>query len=524
MTAPGTPPGAPRPPVVRVQGGTLQGQWGSEVAVFRGIPYARPPVGALRLAPPEPAPPWEGTRRADTFGESPPQSLALGMVAEPDGLAEGTGDWLTVNVWTPDPAAGAGLPVLVWIHGGVYMIGTSDGPAYDGTELARRGTVVVTFNHRVGAEGYGQFEGAVPNRALLDQVAALRWVGENIAAFGGEPGRVTVFGESAGAGAIAALLAMPRAAGLFRRAVTQSVPGPFYGTDLAADIGSAVAAELAVAPTLAEVAAATPAALRDAADTVLGGMARHEPRWGRAARARMPFAPVVDGDVLPCVPWEALRAGRSAGVELLCGHTRDETRLFTVLAGRLGRVTEEEAAATLAWFAPDDAGRAAYRAGPAAADPTALADLVLSDWLFRMPSLHLAEAHAEGGGTTYLYELTYGAPGLGGAPGACHGLDVPLVFGTLRSDIGTLLLGAEPPPAAAALSARMAGAWTAFAATGDPGWPPYGARDRLTHVFDAGSRTAPYPEEASRLIWSRHEFTAMEPVPGAETGRAARRP
>ncbi|MVO90725.1 carboxylesterase family protein [Streptomyces sp. p1417] len=525
MPGSGSASGAQRPPVVRAVGGTVQGQWESEVAVFRGIPFARPPVGALRLAPPEPAPPWEGTRRADAFGESPPQSRALGLAAGPDNLATGSGDWLTVNVWTPDPG-GSGMPVLVWVHGGVYLVGTSDGTTYDGTELARRGTVVVTFNHRVGAEGYAQFEGAVPNRALLDQVAALHWVRENIAAFGGEPDLVTVFGESAGAGAIAALLAMDRAAGLFRRAVTQSVPGPFYGAGLAADIGSEVAAELGVAPTLADVAAATPGALRDAADKVVGAMARYEPRWGRAARARMPFAPVVDGDVLPCTPWEALRAGRGAGVELLCGHTRDETRLFTVLAGRVGRVTAQEAAATLEWFAPDAAGRAAYRAGPAGGDPTALGDLVLSDWLFRMPSLHLAEAHTEGGGTAYTYELAWEAPGLGGAAGACHGLDVPLVLGALRSEFAALLLGDEPPPAAAALSARMGEAWTAFAATGDPGWAPYRAPDRLTRVFDATPHTAPYPEEVSRLIWAGHEFAALEPAPapGPEHRRTAGRP
>ncbi|WJV50763.1 carboxylesterase/lipase family protein [Streptomyces flavofungini] len=419
---------------VRTECGTVRGRWEGEVAVFRGIPYAQPPIGALRIAAPVPALPWEETRHADEFGESPPQSRAFGPMGGP-GSTAASGDWLTVNVRTPDPGAAAGLPVLVWIHGGVYLFGTSAGPTYDGTAPARRGTVVVTFNHRLGAEGYGHFEGAVPNRALLDQVAALQWVRDNIAAFGGDPGRVTLFGESTGAGAIAALLAMPRASGLFHRAVAQSVPGPFYGTAPAADIGTAVAAELGSAPTSAAVTAATPDALRDAADAVLHKIAPYEPRWGRAARARMPFAPVVDGEVLPRAPWEALRAGQSAEVTLMAGHTRDETRLFTVLSGRLGVVSEEEAADTLAWFAPGDAGRHAYRTGPAAADPTALRDLVMSDWVFRMPSLHLAQAHAEGGGTTYAYELTWEATGLGGVLGACHGLDVPLVFGTLRDGI-----------------------------------------------------------------------------------------
>lgn len=499
---------------VRTECGTVRGRWEGGVAVFRGIPYARPPIGPLRLAAPVPAPPWEGTRHADAFGESPPQSRAFGPLGGPESTAE-SGDWLSVNVWTPDPGA-AGLPVLVWIYGGVYLFGTSAGPTYDGTGLARRDTVVVTFNHRVGAEGYGHFEGAVPNRALLDQVAALQWVRDNIAAFGGDPGRVTVFGESAGAGATAALLAMPRASGLFHRAVAQSVPGPFYSAALAADIGAVVAGELGAAPTSAEVAAATPEALRDAVDAVLHKFVQYESRWGRAARARMPFAPVVDGEVLPRSPWEALRAGQSADVDLMVGHTRDETRLFTAMSGQLGLVTQEEAADALAWFAPGDAGRRAYRAGHAAADPTTLRDLVMSDWLFRMPSLHLAEAHAEGGGTAYTYELTWEATGQGGVLGSCHALDVPLVFGTLRDGIAALLLGEEPPDEAVALSDRMGAAWAAFAATGDPGWAPYRVEERLTRVFGAEPHTAPYPEEASRLIWADHVFTVLDTAPAAD--------
>ncbi|MFD9072593.1 carboxylesterase/lipase family protein [Streptomyces lasiicapitis] len=499
---------------VRTECGMVRGRREGGVAVFRGIPYARPPVGSLRLAAPVPALPWEGTRPADTFGESPPQSQAFGPMGGPDSVA-GSGDWLTVNVWTPDPGRER-LPVLVWIYGGVYLFGTSADPTFDGTALARRGTVVVTFNYRLGAEGYGHFEGVVPNRALLDQVAALQWVRDNIAAFGGAPDRVTVFGESAGAGAIAALLAMPRASGLFHRAVAQSVPGPFYTTALAADIGTAVAAELASAPTSAGMAATTPEALRDAADAVLHKMAQYEARWGQAARARMPFAPVVDGEVLPRPPWETLRAGQSADVDLMVGHTRDETRLFTVLSGQLGLVSPEEAAETLEWFAPGEAGRRAYRAGQAAGDPTTLQDLVMSDWVFRMPSLHLAQAHAEGGGTTYAYELSWEATGLGGVLGACHGLDVPLVFGTLHDGIATLLLGEEPSDEAVALSAEMGAAWAAFAATGDPGWAPYRVEERLTRVFGAKPHTAPYPEEASRLIWADHDFAVLDVAPAVD--------
>ncbi|MFB1043804.1 carboxylesterase/lipase family protein [Streptomyces chrestomyceticus] len=501
-----------RAPEIRTASGVVRGRWRDGVAVFLGVPYARPPVGDLHLAGPVPASPWDGVRDADAFGPAPPQSLAVGYGTGRQTVA-GADDWLTVNVFSPDPGA-AGLAVMVWIYGGMYMIGSADGPGYDGAALARRNTVLVTFNHRVGAEGYGQFADAPPNRALLDQIAALEWVRENIAAFGGDPDRVTVFGESAGAGAVAALMATPRAAGLFHRAVAQSVPGTFYSLPLAADIGTAVAAELGLAPTRAALAPVAPDALRDAADAVLNSMADHGKRWGRAARVRMPFAPVVDGDLLPCTPWEALRAGQSAGIELVVGHTRDECRGFTALSGRRGKVTEEEAAALLEWCAPDAAGARAYRTGHPDANPTDLQDLVLSDWLFRMPSLHLADAHTAGGGTAYLYEMAWPSPAMDGALGACHGLDVPLVFGNHGGEIGELLLGKEPSPEATALSAAMMAAWTDFAGTGTPGWAPYRPEDRLTRVFNAESATVPYPEEISRRIWADWSFAALEPTGG----------
>ena len=246
-------------PEVRTAAGVLRGSREAGLAVFRGIPYAEPPVGALRFAAPRPVRGWAGVRAAVSYGPPPPQGGLFGM----DELArEAAGDdWLTVNVWSPDPAPGAGLPVLVWIHGGAYAIGTSSLPEYDGGRLAAGGVVVVTFNYRLGVEGFAQIDGAPANRGLLDQVAALQWVRDNIRAFGGDPDRVTVFGQSAGGGSVAALLAMPRAAGLFRRAVAQSVPGTFFSPELAADIAAACAAELGVRPTAADLSAVDPARL-----------------------------------------------------------------------------------------------------------------------------------------------------------------------------------------------------------------------------------------------------------------------
>jgi para-nitrobenzyl esterase len=494
-------------PEVRVPAGKLRGSREAGLAVFRGIPFAEPPVGALRFGAPRPVRGWDGVREAVSYGPPPPQAGAFGM----DALARDApgDDWLTINVWSPDPGAGAGLPVMVWIQGGAYGIGVSSLPEYDGARLARDGgVVVVTFNYRVGVEGFAQIEGAPANRGLLDQVAALRWVHDNIRVFGGDPGRVTVFGESAGGGSVAALLAIPQADGLFRRAIAQSVPGTFFSPALAADIAAAFAAELELRPTVADLSTVDPALLSAAGDAVTAGIGERTDRWGQAAHRSIPFAPVVDGDVLPATPWQALADGAGRDVELLVGHTRDEQRLFTALAGILGEVTPEQAASALEVFAPGPDGARRYRAGFPDAGPDELYELVHSDWLFRMPSLHVAEAQIAAGGRAHLYELTWPAPGMGGGFGACHGLDVPLVFGNLDDSQPAMLIGAGTAEAEV-LSARMRAAWTAFATHGDPGWPAYDTGRRLTQLFDTALSVTAYPEEASRAIWRDHTFPAL---------------
>jgi para-nitrobenzyl esterase len=494
-------------PEVRTAAGTVRGCLDAGVTVFRGIPFAEPPVTALRFAAPQPVAAWDGVREAVSYGPPPPQAGFFGT----DRLArDATDGWLTINVWSSEPDSGAGLPVLVWIQGGAFAIGMSSDPGYDGGRLARDGgVVVVTFNYRLGIEGFAQIERAPANRGLLDQVAALQWVRDNIRAFGGDPDRVTVFGQSAGAGSVAALLAMPRAAGLFRRAVAQSVPGPLFTPELAADIAETFGAELGLRPTVADLSTVAPAELSAAGDAVTATIGQYAHRWGRPARRTIPFAPVVDGDVLPVTPWQALADGAGRDVELIIGHTRDEQRLFNLIEGVLGQVTAEQAATALEVFAPGPDGARRYRDSFPEASPEELFDLVHADWLFRMPSLHLAEAQVQAGGRAYLYELTWPAPGMDGALGACHGLDVPLVFGNLDRGQTAMLIGADPSPEAADLSARMRTAWTAFATQGDPGWPAYDTGQRLTQLFDTQPAVTAYPEEASRLIWQNHTFTAL---------------
>ncbi|MFD5758259.1 carboxylesterase/lipase family protein, partial [Streptomyces sp. NPDC127044] len=212
-------------PVVTTPYGAVRGRYEDGIAVFRGIPYAAPPFGARRFRPPVPPEPWDGVRDAGEFGPTPPKppySEAFArLLADP--VVPGD-DCLNLNVWTPEPGPGARLPVMVWIHGGALTRGSSAVPVYDGQAFARDGVVLVSINYRLGVEGYGLFPDAPPNAGLRDQLAALEWVRESIARFGGDPDRVTVFGESAGAISIGALLASPRAQGLFRRAVLQSGP------------------------------------------------------------------------------------------------------------------------------------------------------------------------------------------------------------------------------------------------------------------------------------------------------------
>jgi len=526
-------------PEVRTAVGWVRGRWdeadgATGVAVFRGIPFARPPVGELRfLAPRRPAR-WDGVLDAATFGPVAPQALPAGAArsgsaqdgtARRDGGPAGDdGNWLTLNVWTPDPSsaaagrAGSGLPVLVWVHGGAYIFGSGSEPGYDGATLARLGAVVVTCNYRLGVEGFAQVDGAPANRGLLDVVAALGWVAENIARFGGDPATVTVFGESAGAGIVAALLAMPTAKGLFRRAIAQSVPGTFFAPDLASDITRAIAAQAGIVvagslpigrpPTREALATATPHRLVAAQMAVTETLGEYG-QWGPVALTVTPFSPVVDGEVLPRAPWRALLSGAARDIDLLVGHNKDEYRLFIETGGKSGKITDAETEQVLRAFAPAPSGAEAYRKAYPGIDPERLYEIVFSDWLFRMPSLHLAQAHAASGGRTFLYELTYPAPAAPEALGACHGLDVPLVWGGKPDGIGLVMTGPEPPEEFTGLGGLMRAEWLAFAGRGEPGWPVYGTERRLARIYGCPPGVDPYPEEASMHLWERHQFDAI---------------
>ncbi|MFJ2645220.1 carboxylesterase/lipase family protein [Streptomyces sp. NPDC087420] len=504
----------PRGPQVATSQGAVRGTVEADVHVFRGVPFAQPPVGALRLAAPRPVAPWDGVRDAVTFGPCPPQS-GMSMSADttlPRGSGgtapAGTDDrgWLTLNVWTPDLGA-AGLPVLFWIYGGGYTEGRADDPMYDGARLAsENGVVVVSVNYRLGAEGFGLFAGAPANRGLLDQTAALTWVRDNIGAFGGDPARVTVFGESAGGGSVAALLAMPRTQGLFRRAVVQSMPGKFYSRELAEGLGRAMADQAGVPATAAGVASVEPRALADATTALARRMAGDPRRWG--VEANRPVSPVIDGDVLPRSPWDALAAGQARDVTVLGGHTRNEWLAIMAFAGQLDGMDEAVVDTYLHALTPD--GGKAYREAFPEARPWQLYEKLMTDWSFRAPLLRLLDAQVAGGGTAYAYELAWKTT-LFGRPvhGAPHGSDLPLVFG----NFGAGPFGGEPTEAERALSARMRTAWTSFAGGGDPGWPAYDSESRVAKVFDLEDSVGPYTGQVNLALWAHTTFGAVPAPP-----------
>lgn len=497
--------------VADTSAGTVRGRWEGAVAAFRGIPYAEPPVAQLRFAAPVPAQQWDGIRKAVEFGPSVPQAGHTGAVmSSVSGVIEdGSEDCLTLNVWSPD-LGGARMPVMVWIQGGTYLENHTRNPHYDGAVLAGCGVVVVSMNYRVGADGFARITGAPDNRGILDQIEALRWVRENIGAFGGDPGNVTVFGQSAGAACIAALLVMPKAAGLFRRAICQSMPGTYFSDRLARAISSTIAARLGVHPTVDDLSRFPHRALTDATTAVIRSMPELVEAWGPMALTPTPFSPIVDGEILPSAPWHALAGGAARDVELLIGHTRDEYRLYTTQPG--GRPSPARIAEVFTYLAPcgDDA---AYRKAYPHATPLQRYEYLNADWLFRMPSLHLADAAHAGGAQVWCYELTWS---FNSEQGASHCLDFLLIFGTLGLEEAGAHRSAHPDAALeiTGVGGRMRGDWVNFAADGSPGWAPYDPRNRSTRVYDAQATTQSYPEEASRRIWSAHRFGTLDrPLP-----------
>lgn len=499
---------APGLPVVTLGPGAVRGTAEGGVAVFKGIPYAAPPVGPTRFAAPGAVEPWDDVRDATAYGPTPPkpsyQPPFDTMLSDPriDG-----DDVLNLNVWTPEGALSAGaepLPVLVWIHGGAFRGGTGAVGTYDGTAFARDGVVCVTINYRLGMDGFGLLPDAPDNRGLLDQLAALRWVQDEIAAFGGDPGRVTIAGESAGAMSAVTLLASPAARGLFHGVIAQSGAGHHVQSRESAErIAAELGRRLEVEPTAAGFAA-VPIDDFIAAQLQLGVEVSTTDRlaWGDVGLDGMPYEPVIDGDVVPVRPVEGLadaaEDGAGAGIPLLIGANSEEYRFWLVPLGILDKVTAEALPfAGDAYRLPAE-GAARYADAPTPGDGL---EALISDWFFRIPAIRAAEARWGGPGATHLYEFRWRSPCLDGQLGAAHAVEIAFAFDTTAVESGWGMIGPDAPQE---LADEMHAAWVAFARDGAPGWPAYEPERRAVRIFGGGTGPGAIeddPQGARREVW-----------------------
>lgn len=469
---------------VAISAGTVRGRKKEGVLAFLGVPYAAP---VRRFELPQLPQPWDGVLDATAPGPSAPYRVrelpqidAVPLVGS-GGDGEG-GDYLRLNVWAPENANNA--PVMVWVHGGGFVVGSKDAPVSDGSAFARSGIVCVAINYRLGIDGFLPVPGVPTNLGLRDILFALEWVRENIGAFGGDSTNVTVFGESAGAMAIADLVTSPLAAGLFGRAIIQSGHGA-----MVRDIGVAqrlvrkLAKTLGISPDADGFRGVSNEAAMDAIDKLakpgnvdLRDRDGFEPVYGISR-----FIPVWGDDVLPEKPIDALRRGAGREVDILIGSNAEEMNLYFVPTG-----VRDKAPGLLAWWLLSRsqpkawAALKAYGLGQRGVKPGAAMTRAMSDLVFRYPARQYAAAHQ---GRTWVYEMEWHSTACGGELGACHGIELPFVFDTLATVTGSRgLAGLHPPQE---LADRTHALWAGFARNGSLPWRPWNG-DRLVYQLAHG--------------------------------------
>jgi para-nitrobenzyl esterase len=499
----------------RTSYGSLRGVTEDDVVVFRGIPYAWPPVGHLRFAPPQPPDGWTGTHDATIFG---PRAVQPAVAASPglNTAADQSEDCLTLNVWTP-VVDNARRPVMVYLHGGAFITGAGSWPMYDGATLARRGNVVVvTINYRLGLFGYlrgidvcGEALQSTGNEGLLDQLAALTWVKQEIAGFGGDPENVTVFGTSAGSRSVALMLATPRARGLFHKGIMQSGPALANTREDAARVMEAILAHLGLAPSEAGRLRDLPAA------QLLDIQALVTPR-----SAGIAYGPVADGTDIPADPEAVIAGGSAARIPILVGTNLEEYKFYRRMDSAAETLTDETLLARLA-----DPRTTAEARDNASVDPTEAIGVyrrerasrgesevapelwfaIMTDRRFRVPSMRLAELHAAHSSATFTYLFTWRSLAWDGRLGAGHEVNSPFVFGSFDAPDSQDLVPAGSP--VGELPTQMQDAWIAFARTGNPqtnalaDWAPYTASRRTTMLLGPSCGPVDAPFEAERRLW-----------------------
>jgi para-nitrobenzyl esterase len=509
-------------PIVETTSGKLRGGASGGIVAFKGVPYGASTAGANRFMPPRPPEPWAGVRDALEYRGHAPQLPGrperrpeLQTILGPaDATPEGE-DCLTLNVWTPGLGDGARRPVMVWLHGGAFAYGSGNRAVTEGANLARRGdVVVVSVNHRLNIFGFLHLADIGDERfahsgnaGVLDLVAALEWVRDNIAAFGGDPGNVTIFGESGGGGKVSVLLAMPAARGLFHRAMIQSGATIRVSTrERANALAEAVLKELRIARGESERLQQVPGD-RLAAAIAPASRAVGKTRW--PLLDRYDFGPVADGADLPQQPFDPEAPTVTEDIPLLIGGTREESGFFLADDDEVWekRLSEGSLRARIAAVAGDDADRVldAYRTLYPNAGREGLLIAALTGSNFWVRTVLIAERKAaRRTAPVYMYSLDWQSPACGGRLKAHHAMDLPFVFDT--TDVPDTTKGA---PGARELAAVMSATWVAFARNGNPEnpaiprWPTYTPETRTTMVFDASCHVVADPDRDARLLWTR---------------------
>lgn len=492
-------------PIIETSSGKTQGFIEGDLAIFKGIPYAEPPLGELRFSPPVAKKRWDGVLEATEFGPCAYQGYS--QLEDFTGkLQPESEDCLSLNIWTPS-TDDKKRPVMFWIHGGAFIMGGGIDPMYDGADLAQRGEiVVVTINYRLGALGYLYIPNVTANVGSLDQVLALKWVHDNIESFGGDPDNITIFGESAGGYSVVALAAMPSAKGLFNRIIAQSAP--LIDSKVTKKPSQKLMRMLGVTKNdINAVRKISPENIIEAQNKLTA----------EDSTNLLQFRPLIDGDIIPIHPLKAFQDGVCKDIEFMIGTNLDEAKLFTVLDPELSKMDNLNSEKLLVGFL----GRLGIdltkskmiietykqaRNGKFSTEPKEVLDALITDLTFRIPTIHLLEAQNKHQPNTYNYIFTWPSPGFNGVLGACHAIELPFVFNTLTNPSFKAFVGKGSDQKL--ICNNVMDAWIAFARTGNPNhegipdWPSYDEEKRSTMLINKEFKVAEKFQDRERAAWS----------------------
>ncbi len=484
--------------LIETKAGKIQGYSKEGVEIFKGIPYAEPPIGDLRFSPPVPKKSWDSVLEVKDFGPFAFQGHTL--LEEYFGKLEPESeDCLFLNIWTP-ATDNKKRPVMFWIHGGAFIMGGGGDPLYEGSVLAKRGdVVVVTINYRLGAFGYSYMPGNTANVGQMDQILALEWVKDNIELFGGDPGNVTIFGESAGGYAVLTLSAMPAAKGLFHRVIAQSAP--FINPKVSRKHTKGVMRLLNIkGGDIEAFREVQPEKIIDAQNKYL-----------EKVNSAMEFRPLIDGESLPIHPLNVFQNGDCANLDFMIGSNLDEAKMFTSMGAEFPD-PEKAVLAFLTMFGIDAGSSAKMyenyknaREGNFSTAPKDIADAIITDFMFRIPTIRFLEVQSKHQKNTYNYLFTWESPGFDGKLGACHALELGFVFNSINIPGMEDFTGQGPE--AESLSEKIMDAWIAFAHTGNPNhnglpeWQPYDGEKRATMLLGKECKAVNAIQDKERKAW-----------------------